>query len=235
MKPYFPYSIFSLGETALVVDFGNVIDKHINRYVLLLFHHFKNENIRGVLDIVPAYSSLSFHYDVVALRKSSPHKTAFEQLKEVIENQLSKDIEPGISRHRKINIPVCYDSIFAPDMGFVSSEKNIPVEEVIQYHTSQTYTVYMIGFLPGFAYMGEVIDAIAVPGEMLAGAIVAAGSVGIAGKQTGIYPLNSPGGWQIIGRTPLKIFDKEKAAPVLLEPGDEIAFYSITKDEFKNY
>lgn len=235
MKPHFPYNIFSLGETALVVDFGNVIDARINRYVLVLFHHFKNQNIQGVLDIVPAYSSLSFHYDIFAIRKFSLHKTAFEQLKEAIENQLTKDIEPGIFRHRKINIPVCYDTIFAPDIEFVSSEKNIPVEEVIQQHTSQTYTVYMIGFLPGFAYMGQVNDALAVPRKMQPTAIVPAGSVGIAGKQTGIYPLNSPGGWQIIGRTPVKIFDKEKTAPVLLEPGDEIAFYSITKNEFKNY
>jgi inhibitor of KinA len=234
MRPPFPYTIFPLGETALVVDFGNVIDVDINRYVLTLFHHFTNKKLNGVIDIVPAYSSLSFHYDVFTIRKYYPSTTAFDILKKIIEDELLKDIQPGELSNRRISIPVCYDPIFATDIEFVAHEKGMSMEQLIEQHTRQTYIVYMIGFLPGFAYMGEVDDSIAVP-RKIQPANVAAGSVGIAGKQTGIYPFNSPGGWQIIGRTPLKLFDKEKDEPVLLQPGDEIKFYSITKDEFKDY
>ena len=147
---------------------------------------------------------------------------------------MSEEIIQETTQQRKISIPVCYSRAFAPDIEFIASEKNISIEKIIQLHTSKSYTVYMIGFLPGFSYMGEVAEAIAIP-RKIQPVSVAAGSVGIAGKQTGIYPLESPGGWQIIGRTPLKIFDKGKSDPVLLQPGDEIQFYSISEDEFKNY
>lgn len=235
MKSPFPYSIFPLGDSALTLDFGNTIDTRLNNHVLGLFHHFKKIIIPGVSDIVPAYSSLSFHYDVLAVRHAKPgNLTAFEIIKELIEKGLQEDLANETRQQRKISIPVCYTSSFAPDIQFIASEKNISIEQIIQLHTDQLYTVYMIGFLPGFAYMGEVNEAISVPRKAQP-VNVAAGAVGIAGRQTGIYPLDSPGGWQVIGRTPLKLFDKEKSDPVLLQPGDEIQFYSITEDEFENY
>jgi inhibitor of KinA len=236
MTPPFPYTILPLGDSALMLDFGNIIDTSINNYVLTLFHHFKRKNIPGILDIVPAYSSLSFHYNVLTVRQSAANDlTAFETIKRSIEKELKEDLVQETIQQRRIGIPVCYSTVFAPDIEFIASEKNISIEKIIQLHTDQAYTVYMIGFLPGFSYMGEVNEAIAIPRKKEPRANVPAGSVGIAGRQTGIYPLESPGGWQIIGRTPLKIFDKEKADPVLLQPGDEIQFYSITEDEFKNY
>ena len=235
MKPSLPYNIFSLGDSALTIDFGNVIDKDINNYVLDLFHHLKRKNIPGVIDLVPAYSSLSIHYHVPLIRQSVIAKTAFEFLKQTIEKELEQDLLQQKRQQRKIGIPVCYSGSFAPDIEAIAIEKNISIEKLIQLHKDQLYSIYMIGFLPGFPYMGEVNDAIAVPRKTEPGINVPAGSVGIAGKQTGIYPIDSPGGWQIIGRTPLKIFDKEKDDPVLLQPGDEIQFYSITEDEFKNY
>jgi inhibitor of KinA len=235
MKPSLPYSIFSLGDSALTIDFGNVIDKDINNYVLDLFHHLKRKNIPGVLDVVPAYSSLSIHYQVPIIRQSVTEKTAFEFLKKAIEKELEQDFLQQKRQQRKIGIPVCYSGSFAPDIEAIAIEKNISIEKLVQLHKDQLYSIYMIGFLPGFPYMGEVNDAIAVPRKKEPRANVPAGSVGIAGKQTGIYPIDSPGGWQIIGRTPLKIFDKEKSDPVLLQPGDEIQFYSITEDEFENY
>ncbi len=230
------YTIFPIGDSALTLDFGNVIDRRINNYVLSLFNCFKKKNIAGLLDIVPAYSSLSFHYNVFMVRQSgSKGFTAFEIIKQRIEKELEQHNPQETKHQRKISIPVCYSPRFAPDIEFIASEKNITVEKIIQLHSEQLYTVYMIGFLPGFPYMGEVNDSIVVPRKVEPRANVSAGSVGIAGKQTGIYPLESPGGWQIIGRTPLKIFDKEKSDPVLLHPGDEIQFYSITEDEFENY
>jgi inhibitor of KinA len=235
MKPSLPYSIFSLGDSALTINFGNVIDKDINNYVLDLFHHLKRKNIPGVIDLVPAYSSLSIHYHVPLIRQSVIAKTAFEFLKQTIEKELEQDVLQQKRQQRKIGIPVCYSGSFAPDIETIAIEKNISIEKLVQLHKDQLYNIYMIGFLPGFPYMGEVNDAIAVPRKTEPGTNVPAGSVGIAGKQTGIYPIDSPGGWQIIGRTPLKIFDKEKDDPVLLQPGDEIQFYSITEDEFKNY
>lgn len=236
MKPSFPYTIFPLGDSALIIDFGNVIDAEINNYVLTLFEHFKREAITGVVDIVPTYSSLSFHYHVMTVRQSATNElTAFEIISKQIKSALIQEV-PQIKRQkRKIKIPVCYSGAFAPDIELVAAEKNIAIEKIIQLHTERAYKVYMIGFLPGFPYMGEINEVITMPRKTQPSANVPAGSVGIAGKQTGIYPLQSPGGWQIIGRTPLKIFDKQKTDPVLLQPGDEVQFYSITEDEFKNY
>ena len=236
MKSPLPYSIFPLGDSALMLDFGNIIDSNVNNYVLQLFNHFKRKKIAGLVDIVPAYSSLSFHYNVFAVRQfNSTNLAAFEIIKKTIETELEYNLMQETRSQRKISIPVCYSGGFAPDIEFIALEKNISIEKIIQLHTEQLYTVYMIGFLPGFPYMGEVNDSIVIPRKNEPKANVAAGSVGIAGKQTGIYPLESPGGWQIIGSTPLKIFDKEKNDPVLLQPGDEIQFYSISEDEFKNY
>jgi len=130
-----------------------------------------------------------------------------------------------------IRIPVCYDNEFAIDLPWIAEQKSLTREEIIRLHSSRQYHVYMLGFLPGFSYMGEVDEKIIVrrkpePQQILAG------SVGIAGKQTGIYPLNSPGGWQIIGRTPLKMFNKDNIEPCLLKAGDAVEFYSITSEEF---
>lgn len=235
MNTPLPYSIFSLGDSAIVLDFGNCIDTSINEYVLRLFHHFKNKKHRGIIDMVPAYSSLSFFYDAVELRRSTENRTAFDAIKQFIEEEIKLVAGNKRKEQRTIKIPVCYSEVFAPDISVIASEKNIAVEEVIRLHQQTKYTVFMLGFLPGFPYMGIVDDAIAFPRRKEPRAAVAAGSVGIAGQQTGIYPMRSPGGWQIIGRTPVKIFDKEKENPVLLQPGDEVAFFSITEDEFKNY
>jgi inhibitor of KinA len=235
MTAPFPYTIFPLGDAAVTLDFGNNINLNINEYVLCLFRYFKEKDIAGVLDIVPAYSSLSFHYNVITIKQLAKDGTAFGAMKELIEMSLKEDIENKIKLPRKMSIPVCYSKTFAPDIEWIAAENNISVEKIIRKHTEQLYRVYMIGFLPGFPYMGEVSEAIACPRKNKPRAVVAAGSVGIAGKQTGIYPLGSPGGWQIIGRTPTKIFDKEKPDPVLLEPGDEVTFYAITEDEFKSY
>jgi inhibitor of KinA len=130
---------------------------------------------------------------------------------------------------------VCYAERFALDLEELVQQKHLSKQEIIQLHTSITYRVYMIGFLPGFAYMGEVDEKIAMPRRQQPRTAVPEGSVGIAGAQTGIYPFTSPGGWNIIGRTPLKLFDKDKEEPTFFKPGDEVTFYSITEDEFAHY
>jgi inhibitor of KinA len=130
------------------------------------------------------------------------------------------------------HIPVCYEEEYGTDLASVAAQKQIPLSVVIDKHTSRTYKVYMIGFLPGFSYMGEVDEQIAVPRKYQPVPVIA-GSVGIAGSQTGIYPLNCPGGWQIIGRTPVKPFDSNALQPVKLHAGDHVQFYAISREEFE--
>lgn len=228
------YRISCLGDNALIIDFGNIIDESINKVVHSLFYQLQNDPIPGMTEAVPAYSSLTIYYDVLFIRnKLNKQATAFEWISESLKKYISKEnIETG-DPEMLVKIPVCYENEYATDLSFIASQNNISAEEVIFLHTSVTYHVYMLGFLPGFAYMGMVDEKISSSRKQKP-VLVEAGSIGIAGKQTGIYPFRSQGGWQIIGRTPLKLFDKEKINPVLFKPGDKIQFYSITKNEFED-
>jgi inhibitor of KinA len=226
------YKIFPLGDSAITIDFGNIIDETINQSVISVSHYLNANPVPGMIEVVPACSSLTVYYDLIQLgKKIVPEKTGFDWIKEKIENLLKKEISVVNREERTVLIPVCYDHEFGVDLNFISRQKNIPVEKIIELHTAKTYRVYMLGFLPGFAYMAEVDESITI-GRKEQPLNVSAGSVGIAGRQTGIYPFDSPGGWQIIGRTPLNMFDKEAEQPTLLRAGDKVQFYSITKDEF---
>jgi len=229
-----PYKVFPLGDTALIIDFGNFIDESINKLVHAIFYQLQKDPIPGVLESVPAYSSLTIYYDVLFIRKKfSGQKTAYEWISEKVKEYLSRDRTQVDEEGTLIRIPVCYEKEYGTDLDFIALVNQVTIDEIIHLHTSTIYRVYMLGFLPGFAYMGMVNEKIAAPRKQFP-APVEAGSVGIAGRQTGIYPLRSPGGWQIIGRTPLKLFDKEKEKPTLFRSEDTIQFYSITKDEFEN-
>jgi len=230
------FSISNLGDSALIINFSHVITEGVNKKVLSLFHFFKIISLPGVIDIVPAYCSLIIHYDLRILnQKTVSNKTSVQTFTDQVKKLVAENTELTAFSSRRIKIPVCYAEKYAWDINEISKEKNIPVDEIIRLHTAKKYRVYMIGFLPGFAYMGEVDKQIAIPRKMQPRNKVEAGSVGIAGLQTGIYPLDSPGGWQIIGKTPVKLFTKENDDPVLLQAGDEIEFYSITEYEFANY
>ena len=229
------YSIFPLGDNAILIDFGNELNENVNQKLLAIFRKIKDQNLPGVLDVVPAYSSLTIHYDVMKIFDKARGKSVFDIITDQLKKIVEDDAEISFEENRKISIPVCYDDEFGLDLIYLANEKKLSVEEVIQLHTAKTYRVYMIGFLPGFAYMGTVDQRIQMPRKENPRTNVKAGSVGIAGAQTGIYPLQSPGGWQIIGRTPMQLFNKEKTEPVLLQPGDEIEFFSISKHEFRDY
>ncbi len=228
------YKISSLGETALIIDFGNTIDESINKLVHSLFYQLQNDPIPGMIEAVPGYSSLTIYYDILFIRNTlNKQTTAFEWISESLKKFIPKEnIETG-DPQILIKVPVCYESEYGPDLGFIASQNKISREEVIYFHTSTTYHIYMLGFLPGFAYMGMVDEKISSSRKQKP-VFVEPGSIGIAGKQTGIYPFRSQGGWQIIGRTPIKLFDKEKINPVLFKAGDKVQFYSITKDEFED-
>jgi inhibitor of KinA len=232
MNPFQPYSIFPLGDSALTIDFGNIISEDVNQKVLRLFHHLKSVADETILDLVPAYSSLTIYYDVLSFY--SLKQTSFENMADRLEELFSQASSIPVQKTNFFEIPVCYSKKFAIDIEYVSQQNEIPVEEIIRIHTSKRYKVYMLGFLPGFTYMGEVDDRIAIARKPIPIKLFA-GAVGIAGKQTGIYPLESPGGWQIIGKTPVKIFKKENKNPVLFQPGDEVKFFPVTEHEFENY
>ena len=229
------YTIFPLGDSALTVDFGNLIDVAINEEVIRLSELLKAAQLRYVKDIVAAYSSLTVYYDVVDVLRSNPGSSAYDTMKNELSGLFLQKINFSQKPIRSLRIPVCFAKKYALDVNDICLLTNLSSDEVIEIFTGKKYKVYMVGFLPGFAYLGEVDDRIAVPRKQEPRAKIEPGYVGIAGKQTGIYPLTSPGGWQILGRTPLQFFDKEKEEPVLLRAGDEVEFFPITEDEFQNY
>jgi len=222
--------IYPLCETAIVVEFGDIIDDAIHLQAMQLNKALQQAPFIGFIETVPAYTTLTIYYqpELIQPLNLSP----FVYVKNHIQRLLTN---PGIETPNSaeiVSIPVCYDEEFGYDLNLVASTNKLTKEQVIDFHQQEVYDVYMMGFLPGFAYMGTVADAIATPRKPSPRAQVEAGSIGIAGKQTGIYPLTSPGGWQIIGRTPLSLFDLEKQDPFLFKTGDRIKFSAISKAKF---
>lgn len=235
MEATSPYKIFFIGDSAATIDFGNIINEELNKRAIALFRHLSHHRLPGMVEAIPAYSSVTIYFNIPVLKKKiAREKKTYEWITKELHKIMLHDFSDAESEKNVVRIPVCYEDEFANDIQWLAGQKNISVADIIRLHTSRQYRVYMLGFLPGFAYMAEVEDDIAVPRKAWPQPVLA-GSVGIAGKQTGIYPLNSPGGWQIIGRTPLKMFDKDRAAPCLLQAGDYVEFYSITKDEFEDH
>lgn len=235
MSSTIPYHIFPLGDSAMTVDFGSRISPELNNAVMKLYRELEAAPLPGMKEAIPAYSSLSVHYDLLACsRLRPPGQTVFEWMGEQLHQRLKKLDHEEIIPSREMIVPVCYDPEFAPDLELLAKEKGLSAEEVIRLHSAGPYRVYLLGFLPGFTYLGETNEKIAMPRKMQP-APVLAGSIGIAGRQTGIYSLSSPGGWHIIGRTPLKLFEKDREPLTLLKPGDTIKFVSISKDEFKDH
>jgi inhibitor of KinA len=189
MNPYHPYSIFPLGDSALTIDFGNIISEDINKKVLKLFHHLHSIRDETIIDLVPAYSSLTVYYDVSFFH--DPAKTAFESMADILEQLLSTTSNIREQKSNYFEIPVLYGRKYGVDIDYLSQKNELPVSEIIKIHTSKTYKVYMLGFLPGFTYMGDVDHRIEVARKPTP-VKVFPGAVGIAGKQTGIYRLNVP-------------------------------------------
>ena len=217
--------IFPLGESALTVDFGSEISVALNQKTIALSNHFKQNPFAGFRETVPAYTSTTIFYDLIEVRQRySEFQTAFDAIKRLAENAIRNLNEAKTSDTRSIEIPVSFAKTDALDLGEVARSANMTAEEVIDLFTSRTYRVFMLGFLPGFAYMGEVNERIAVPRHKTPRQKVAKGSVGIAGRQTGIYSLESPGGWQIIGRTDIELFSPDNDPPCFLQPGDNVRF-----------
>ena len=227
------YHIYPCGDHAVTIELGDTVDAAINQKVIALFACLKRQQLNGVKDIIPAYHTVTIVYDVVLLKKQATDITVYEMICAQIEKAIDSFNAEAPTTTRLMRIPVCYDLSLAPDITSLAALHKISIDEVIRLHTGKTYRVYMIGFLPGFAYMGTVDDKISTPRKPQPRTSVPAGSVGIAGTQTGIYPFNSPGGWQLIGQTPVQLFSVTKEEPCYLQPGDDIEFYSITITEFE--
>ena len=217
--------IFPLGDSALTVEFDNAISQAINKKAIALANHIETEGFPGFIESVPAYSSTTIFYDLVTVRKHFPgFPTAFDAIKSIAEMALKTLTDTDETHSRLVEIPVHFDEESTLDLIYVAEIHGLAPAEVIDIFTSKTYRVFMLGFLPGFTYMGEVDDRINTPRKETPRTLLPKGSVGIAGKQTGIYSLESPGGWHILGRTDVEMFTPAANQPTLLQPGDEVRF-----------
>jgi inhibitor of KinA len=208
--------IVPLGDSALLVQLGDEIELTVNQSIHSLAALIDAAAFGGIVATVPAYSTLLVHYDPLAL--------TYAQVSEWTRAKLDQ-VEYAIARKpRHLEVPVRYGGEYGVDLEFVAQSHYLSVEDVIRIHSERTYTIYMMGFTPGFPYMGKLDNGIVTPRLETPRRRVPAGTVAIAGFQTGIYPIESPGGWRLIGYTPRKLFDPEAKSPFLFSPGDEVKF-----------
>jgi inhibitor of KinA len=228
--------IYSLSEKAITLQFGDSISADLLTQVTTVNLLVQQQPFPGFISTVPAYSTLTIYFDPLRVFKSNlDGLQCFQKVENYIMSLSVPAHQTKNATTSPIKIPVCYSSEFGPDIDGLAALHNLSPEAVINLHTEVTYTVYMIGFVPGFAYLGGLNQSLTSPRKAVPRAVVPAGSVGIAGEQTGIYPLQTPGGWQIIGRTPLTMFDANRAQPSLLKAGDLVRFEPITTTEFEQY
>ena len=208
--------IVPLGDSALLIQFGDEIDIPLNQRVHALAALINASPLKGVIEPVPAYGTLLIHYDPLILSYPQIRNYARERLAQLHD---SESLKP-----RRINVPVKYGGEYGVDLEPVARHCQLQIEDVIRIHSEKIYTVFMMGFTPGFPYMGKLDDAISVPRLETPRTHVPAGTVAMAGSQTGVYPIDSPGGWRLIGWTPLQLFNPESKSPFLFSPGDEVKF-----------
>jgi len=212
------------GDKAVVMEFGNEISKKINAKIRNLVKAADEAKIEGIEEILPTYRSVQIMYD--------PLKIEYSELVNKLEMLSSKTVEGQKEKIKIIEIPTLYGGEYGPDINFVAEHNKLTTDDVIKIHTGTDYLVYMLGFTPGFSYLGGMSESIATPRLASPRTKIPAGSVGIAGSQTGMYPSETPGGWQLIGRTPVKLYDSKKEPPVLLSAGDYVRYVSITEEEY---
>jgi len=226
-----------LGDSSLIVTVGETIDEATLGRVQAAWQALQAANLPGVTELVPAYTTVTVFYDPAAVVSAgAPAAGIPEWLIERVELAAAKPSPAGKARAgRAHEIPVCYDRAFAPDLAEVAERAGLTVKEVIALHLAPEYLVYLVGFAPGFPYMGGLPERLALPRREAPRKRVAPGSVGITGAQCGIYPIETPAGWNLIGRTPVRLFRPEQEPPVLLQAGDRVRFKRITGAEFEHW
>jgi inhibitor of KinA len=239
-------NIFPLGDAAVVVELGNEINETTHQRVQMVSARLEVCSFPGMLEYVPAFTTVTVFYDpyrvaqeVEKEKKSLPSEKAgvspYQYVRSWLESVIAQGEEEQKKTVRIVEIPVCYGGEFGPDLEFVAHHNGLTPEEVIQIHSGAEYLVYMIGFAPGFPYLGGMPEQIAAPRRSSPRLKIPAGSVGIAGMQTGVYSIETPGGWQLIGRTPLPLFVPENNPPTLLRAGDRIRFRAISRQEYDEW
>ena len=226
----FNWKVQALGDHAIQLYLPEKMDSAMISEIKCFHDFIFSLQLKEIKDIIPSYHTLTLIYDIELMHE--PIEFA-NDLIEKYKSQREIDL-PNKEVNKIIEVPVCYDENFGIDLINMSTKLNLSINEIIKIHTENIYQVYCLGFMPGFAYMGDVNIKIQTARHAQPRKNVSAGSVGIAGAQTGIYPMHSPGGWQIIGRTPFKIFDKDPAILSKFKMGDQIKFYSITRAEFES-
>jgi inhibitor of KinA len=219
-----PFRVVPAGDSVLVVEFEERIDPAVNARAIAFADTIQAAALSGVRDVVPTYRSVAIYFD--------PLRTDSDALLACVEREAGRRSPSSSDAREAVRIPVCYGAELGPDLALVAAFARMNEDEVVRAHAATTYRVFMLGFVPGFAYLGIVDARIAMPRHATPRVRVPAGSVGIAGVQTGIYPMDTPGGWQLIGRTPLKPFDPDRAEPFLMKAGDAVQFYPIAREEF---
>ncbi len=212
------------GDKAVVMEFGNEISKDINSKIRNFMRLMDGTKIKGIEELLPTYRSITIMYD--------PSETGYQELISKLDALAGRTVEGEEEKIRIVEIPTLYGGEFGPDIDFVAGHNNLTADEVIKIHTGTDYLVYMLGFTPGFTYLGGMSKKVATPRLPSPRAKIPAGSVGIAGEQTGMYPSETPGGWQLIGRTPIQLYNPKKEPPVLLNAGDYVRYVSITQQEY---
>ncbi|MFC5447551.1 5-oxoprolinase subunit PxpB [Paenibacillus aestuarii] len=231
-----------LGDSAIIVRLGEQADLDTNTKVRMVADYLEQHPFVGMIEYIPAFTSVTVVYDPVQIFMSEnkkPHAGEFRYPYDYVEQQLRQILasirEAAAATPRIVEIPVCYGGEFGVDLAYVASLNGLSEDEVIEIHASGEYLVYMLGFAPGFPYLGGMDKRIAAPRKMTPRLAIPAGTVGIAGEQTGVYPIETPGGWQLIGRTPLSLFLPKQQPPTLLEAGNRIRFYPITRREYDQW
>ena len=215
----------SSGDQALLVELGDEINPEVNRLVHHLANSLKTSNVNGIVAIIPGFNTLLIQYDVLILDLPVLRKLVIDMISQ------SEPITSG--EGRLVELPVLYGGEFGPDLERVSDHSGVDSDRVVEIHSATNYLVYMIGFTPGFPYLGGLDEKIATPRISTPKQDIPAGSVGIAESQTGVYPVSTPGGWNIIGRTPLPLFEATRSVPSLLMPGDYVRFVPL--DDLEDY
>ena len=226
-------SFLPLGDRALLIEVGDQADPATVARIRALADHLAQLRLPGVFDFVPALCTIGVHYDPEQWRDENDAHTPYELLVARIQQALPDLASLAASEGPLRQIPVCYETDFGSDLPVLADAHGLSVEEVIQIHSAAIYSVYMIGFAPGFAYLGPLDERLVLPRRETPRARVPAGSVAVANQYTGIYPADLPGGWHIIGRTPLQLFDPSHQQPSLLSAGDRVQFEPIGAADFR--
>ncbi|HEY4554226.1 MAG TPA: 5-oxoprolinase subunit PxpB [Bacillaceae bacterium] len=227
------YSLSPLGDQAVVIELGTEISPNTQLQIQKITALLSKVNETWLIEWVPAFTTVTVFYSLSKAAASAGDALPYDFVCSRLHEWLKDPLDGDFREQRVVEVPICYGGDFGPDLPFVAEHNGLSPEEVIHIHSNGDYTVFMIGFAPGFPFIGGMSERIAAPRKKSPRLKIPARTLGIAGKQTGIYPIETPGGWQLIGRTPIQLFKPDSHPPTLLQAGDKIKFYPISLEEYQ--